>query len=107
MINYHASTDCGFHFSSEKEDDDPLQILKEGDEKAVSLSSKTCTINVSTSMYLDCGTWLPIDEMSVLNKFSLNQKFMDSHILKASDFTYSAVKRSNLPKFYHHGCLQI
>ena len=51
----------------------------------VVLPSKNCTINASTSVYLECGTWFPIDEMAVFNTFSLNQSFMDSHILKASD----------------------
>lgn len=79
-------TDCGFHFSSENEEDDPLRILTEEDEKAIILPSENCTINATSSMYLDCGKWLPIDETSVLNKFSLNQTFTNSHFLKASDF---------------------
>ena len=79
-------TDCGFHFSLESEEDDPLRILTEDDEKAIILPSKNCSINATSSMYLDCGKWLPIDETSVLNKFSLNQTFTNSHFLKASDF---------------------
>lgn len=51
----------------------------------VELPLKNCTINASTSMYLECGTWLPIDEMIVLDKFSLNQNCTDCPILKASD----------------------
>lgn len=51
----------------------------------VELPLKNCTINASTSMYLECGTWLPIDEMIVLDKFSLNQSCTDCPILKASD----------------------
>ena len=99
-FNYYAPTDCGFQFSSENEDDDdPLQILKEGDQDLVVLPSKNCTINVSTSMYLECGTWLPLDEMFVLNSFSLNQSCMDTPILKASDLILPRVlKRRNLRK---------
>lgn len=84
---------CGFQFSSDTEVDDPLEVLKEGDQRAVVLPSKNCTINESTSMYLECGTWRPIDKMSVLNTFRLNQSCMDSPILKASDLILPRVHK--------------
>ena len=78
-------TGCGFQFSTETDADDPLEVLKEGDQQMVVLPSKNCTIDASTSMYLDCRTWRPIDEISVLKTFSLNQSCMDRPILKASN----------------------
>ena len=90
------STGCGFQFSSETEVDPPLEVLKEGDQQAIVLPSKNCTIDALTSIYLDCRTWRPIDEISVLNTFSLNQSCMDSPILKASNLV---LPRKNLPKF--------
>ena len=63
---------------------DPLRILQDGEEKAVSLLSGNCSIDASTSEYLDCGIWRPIDDMSVLNKFSLHGRFTDSYSFKAS-----------------------
>ena len=90
------STGCGFQFSSETEVDDPLEVLKEGDQQVVVLPSKNCTIDASTSMYLDCRTWRPIDEITVLNTFSLNQSCIDSSILKVSNLI---LPRRNLTKF--------
>ena len=78
-------TGCGFQFSSETDADDPLEVLKEGDQQVVVLPSENCTIDSSTSTYLDCRTWRPIDEISVLNTFSLNQSCMESPMLKASN----------------------
>ena len=76
--------------------DDPLEVLKEGDQQVVVLPSKNCTIDASTSMYLDCRTWRPIDEITVLNTFSLNQSCIDSSILKVSNLI---LPRRNLTKF--------
>lgn len=97
ILQNNVFTDCGFQFSSESEEDDPLRILKEGDEIAFIPRSKNCSINATSSMYLDCGKWLPIDEMSVLNKFSLKQRFMDSHVLKASHL--KRLRHGNLTDF--------
>ena len=63
---------------------DPLRILQDGEEKAVFLPSGNCSIDTSTSEYLDCGIWRSIDNMSVLNKFSLHGRFTDSYSFKAS-----------------------
>lgn len=63
---------------------DPLRILQDGEEKAVFLPSGNCSIDASTSEYLDCGIWRSIDNMSVLNKFSLHGRFTDSYSFKAS-----------------------
>ena len=107
LFNYYVPTGCGFQFSSETEVDDPLEVLKEGDQKTVALPFKNCTINASTSMYLECGTWRPINEMSVLNTFSLNQSCMDSPILKASHLILPRVRIKEEFTQIHHGCLQI
>ena len=50
---------------------------------ALTLSSANCSINITSSVYLDCGIWRPIDKMSAVNKFSLG-RYMDFHILKVS-----------------------
>ena len=76
--------------------DDSLEVLEECDQQPVVLPSKNCIIDASSSMYLDCRTWRPIDEISVLNTFSLNQSCMESPILKASNLI---LPRKNLPKF--------
>ena len=107
LFNYYVPTGCGFQFSSETEVDGPLEVLKEGDKKTVVLPSKNCTINASSSMYLECGTWRPINEMSVLNTFSLNQSCMDSPILKASHLILPRVRIKEEFTQIHHGCLQI
>ena len=65
-------------------ENDPLRILQDGEEKAVFLPSGNCSIDASASEYLDCGIWRPIDNMSVLNKFSLQGRFTDSYSFKAS-----------------------
>lgn len=83
MEPIHLSTDCGFLFAMEREND-PLRILQDGEEKAVFLPSGNCSIDASTSEYLDCGIWHPIDDMSVFNKFSLHRRFTDSYSFKAS-----------------------
>ena len=83
MEPIHLSTDCGFLFAMEREND-PLRILQDGEEKAVFLPSGNCSIDASTSQYLDCGIWHPIDDMSVFNKFSLHRRFTDSYSFKAS-----------------------
>lgn len=83
MEPIHLSTDCGFLFAMERKND-PLRILQDGEEKAVFLPSGNCSIDASTSEYLDCGIWRPIDDMSVLNKFSLHGRFTDSYSFKAS-----------------------
>ena len=75
--------DCGFHFSLEDKTG-PLSILMEGDERAFTLPSMNCSVNASSSMYLDCGTWRPIDKISLMNKFSLNHWIMDFPVLKVS-----------------------
>lgn len=76
-------TDCGFYFSLES-DDDPLSILTEGDERMLTLPSTNCSINATSSMYLDCGRLRAIDERSLNSKFSLNHWIADSHTLKVS-----------------------
>ena len=81
MEPIRLSTDCGFLFAMER---DPLRILQDGEEKAVFLPSGNCSIDASTSEYLDCGIWHPIDDMSVFNKFSLHRRFTDSYSFKAS-----------------------
>ena len=83
MEPIHLSTDCGFLFAMERENV-PLRILQDGEEKAVFLPSGNCSIDASTSEYLDCGIWHPIDDMSVFNKFSLHRRFTDSYSFKAS-----------------------
>ena len=83
MTQCHYFTDCGFYFSLENKDG-PLTILMEGDERAFTLPSTNCSINASSSMYLDCGTWRSIDKMSLMNKFSLNHWIMDCPVLKVS-----------------------
>lgn len=65
-------------------ENDPLRILQDGEEKAVFLPSGNCSIDASTSEYLDCRIWHPIDDMSVFNKFSLHRRFTDSYSFKAS-----------------------
>jgi len=109
MLNYSVPSGCGFQFTSETEVDDPLEVLKEGDQKSVLLPSKKCTINASASSYLECGTWRPINEMSVLDTFSLNQSCMDSSILKASDLISPRVYKGGIcPNFLSiTACLQI
>ena len=76
-------TDCGFYFPLES-DDDPLTILTEGDERMLTLPSTNCSINATSSMYLDCGRLRAIDERSLNSKFSLNHWIADSHTLKVS-----------------------
>ncbi|KAJ7351701.1 hypothetical protein OS493_035961 [Desmophyllum pertusum] len=95
--HFAIGEDCGFRFSLESEDD-PLRILTEGDEKDIILPSENCSINATTSMYLECGSWLPIDEISVLNKFSLHQLSMDCHILKVHSENISSFLNGHVVK---------
>lgn len=77
---------CRFLFSMER-DDDPIRILRDGEEKAIFLPGGDCYINASTSEYLDCGKWRPVDDMSALNKLSLHKGSTDSYSLKVSSLT--------------------
>ena len=62
----------------------PLKLLADRDEMVINLPPRNCSINASSCMYLDCQTWRPIDNMIVMDKFSLTHWKMGNHILKVS-----------------------
>ncbi|XP_022803663.1 uncharacterized protein LOC111340999 isoform X1 [Stylophora pistillata] len=70
-------------------DDDPIRILRDGEEKAIFLPGGDCYINASTSEYLDFGKWRPVDDMSALNKLSLHKGSTDSYSLKVGGSNFS------------------
>ncbi|XP_068714867.1 uncharacterized protein [Montipora foliosa] len=82
--DFREHEDCGLYFTEES-NEDPVRILTEGERQVITLPGANCSINTTSSSYLDCGIWRQIDEVSLIKKLSLIQRNWNVHVLKVND----------------------